>query len=271
MYSRIMTLAFRSIILASIILIVQTSAFADGSAQLSGSASGGGCAGSVCNSSQFFLASQNPIAIPVQSGSASQPGVSANGSASGSVAYGSLDGIVLGSGSGEGGANGFGQYTGDWQDTLTIVSSTLPLDTPVDLLFTLSVDATMNCSGVGSYVDTSASFASSNGGTISFESGTCNSTLAKTGTAVIQTFVGNSLVVEGELDLSAENIFAGSASVDPTAAFFINSATPGASYLTASGASYETQPTKAPESPSVGFLVVGLLALVRLPRKRVVL
>jgi hypothetical protein len=268
MFSRSMASVVRLVALISVIVMSQTGAFGDGSAQLSGSASGGGCAGSVCSTSQFYLASQTPITIPTQSGSAAQSGVSASGSASGTVAFGSLSGSVVGAGGGDGGANGFGQYTGDWEDTLNIVSTTLPVDTTVDLLFTLSVDATMSCSGVGSSVDTSAGFSSTAGGNIAFESGTCNSTLAKTGTAVVQTFVGDSFLVEGELDLSAENIFAGTASVDPNGSFFIDSITPGASYTTASGVSYVTPPITAAEPSSVGLLALGLLGLMAVSIKR---
>ena len=83
MFSRSMASVVRLVALISVIVMSQTGAFGDGSAQLSGSASGGGCAGSVCSTSQFYLASQTPITIPTQSGSAAQSGVSASGSAVG--------------------------------------------------------------------------------------------------------------------------------------------------------------------------------------------
>ena len=117
MFSRSWSRQLRLVALISVIVMSQTGAFGDGSAQLSGSASGGGCAGSVCSTSQFYLASQTPITIPTQSGSAAQSGVSASGSASGTVAFGSLSGSVVGAGGGDGGANADSkQYTGDWEE-----------------------------------------------------------------------------------------------------------------------------------------------------------
>jgi hypothetical protein len=244
------------------------SARADGFSLLTAEASGGGAAISVADTSNFFLTSQSLITIPSQTGEVSLPQnmISASGAASGSVDFGSLSGSV--SGAATGGGNGFGTYTGAWEDTLTITSNTLPVGTPVNLIFSLSVDTTMSCSGVGSTVGTTASMSSTRGGNIALESATCNSTLAKTGTALVQTSVGDSFFVEGELDLTAENTLAGTASVDPSSGFFIDSETAGASYTTASGISYATPPVGTPEPSSLLTLGVGLLGLAGLALKR---
>jgi hypothetical protein len=106
---------------------------------------------------------------------------------------------------------------------------------------------------------------STHGGDISFQSGACNSIFAQTGTAFVQTFVGDSFLVEGELDLSANNTLAGTASVDPSSGFFIDSQTAGAGYTTASGASYVSS---TPEPSAILLFTTGLLALVFVMRQK---
>ncbi len=205
---------------------------------------------------QFFLTSPNgSITIPIQSADGN--------SASGTVAFGALSGTVYGAGPGNG--LGAGQYTGNWDDILTVTSTTLEAGTPVNLLVALSVDTTTTCSGSGTVL-TTASF-SGGGAGLSFQSAACNTTFNKSGTALISTAVGSSFEIEGELDLSAEAVnLPGSASVDPSSGVFIDSETPGASYTTASGTNYET-PTQSVPEPSLALLLAsGLLALVGLAK-----
>src|SRR5271170_3485275 len=74
-----------------------------------------------------------------------------SGSASGTVNFGSISGDVTASAFASSpdpavlpgaivGSSGNGQFTGEWQDSITVTSATLAVGTPVNLLFTLAVN-----------------------------------------------------------------------------------------------------------------------------------
>jgi hypothetical protein len=200
-----------------------------------------------CNTPQFFMTSVNTIVIPLQDASGN--------SASGTVAFGSLTGAVSTTGGIESSGEGF--YAGFWEDNLTVTSTTLAPGTPVDLGFSLFIDTTTTCSGNG-LVQTIAGI-SVPGNNLSFQSSACNSTFDKSGTLLLPTSVGASVFVEGQLELTATEAFGGSASIDPSANFFIDSLTSGASYTTASGSTYFTPTSSVPEPGTFVLLTGGLI------------
>jgi hypothetical protein len=165
-------------------------------------------------------------------------------------------------------------FDGVWQDSLTVTSLTLAAGTPVQLAFTLGVDATLNCGGPSAEASALGAFqAGSN--QIILSSTTCNSVFQKSDVMIVNTAVGSDLQVEGQLVLSANaegyNQESSSAGVDPPSSnFFVDSLTPGASYITGSGNTYFS-PTSVPEPGTVTLLSSGLLALagVTLFRNRI--
>jgi hypothetical protein len=192
------------------------------------------------------------------------------GSVGGSVEFGSITGTASGAGdfsSTVGPSNGVGNFFGIWQDSLVVTSATLAAGTPVDLLFTLTVNGTLSCTGMGSSVSDSASFGAGDN-SITFSSQTCNSVLKGTQTFVEATTVGADLQIEGQLMAEAgasgfnSDFSASTASVDPpSSVFFIDSLTPGATYTTGSGNTYLTPIVSAPEPSGVFLLGSGLVAL----------
>jgi hypothetical protein len=164
-------------------------------------------------------------------------------------------------------SNGLGNFFGMWQDSLVVTSATLAAGTPVDLLFTLTVNGTLSCTGMGSTVSDIISFSTGDNST-SFSRQTCNSVLKGTQTFVEATTVGADLQIGGQLRAVATasgfnpDFSASTASVDPpSSVFFIDSLTPGATYTTGSGNTYFTPIVSAPEPSSVLLLGSGVLAL----------
>lgn len=200
---------------------------------------------------------------------------SASGSTTGSVAFGSISGSA--SATAESSTTipravfpiaGEGEFSGSWGDTLDITSSTLPVGTPVDLLFTLNYAASLECSGTA-HVNVAIGFTASAGGAaIQADDDTCNSILNGTQNIIVATEVGTDLNIAGTLSLVAQalavtNDGESTAGVDPpSAAFFIDSETPGATYTAASGYTYFS-PTAStvPEPSSIVMLLLGLFAV----------
>jgi len=100
---------------------------------------------------------------------------------------------------------------------------------------------------------------------------TCNSTLTQSLPIDFMTSVGATVDIEGALTLNAAAYAGGiqgggigTASIDPSAGFYIDSETAGASYTTASGTNYETPASSVPEPSSLLLLAAGLLGLLAL-------
>jgi hypothetical protein len=126
----------------------------------------------------------------------------------------------------------------------------------------------MTCSGNGS-VQTIAgiSVQGAPGNSLSFQSSACNSTFDKSGIFLVPTSVGASFLAEGQLALTATEAFGGFASIDPSADFFIDSLTSGASYTTASGITYFTTTSSVPEPGTFVLLTGGLIMLATALRR----
>ena len=211
----------------------------------------------------------NGLLIPNQTSSISYVNTSggvanpedAAASGNGYISYGHIDGFVYskasisfsiyppgnGSGLGDDGTSASGNFFGDWKDTLTVRSATLPVGTPVQLSFTDSVAAaTLNATGPNPGTQASLNsvfFAGQNSLNLSATVAQEELGFTQTKTMVISTAIGQQISIEGYLDVIANaepfNERPGTAYVDPpTASFYINSLTPGASYTTASGMNY---------------------------------
>lgn len=203
-----------------------------------------------------------PIVLSPFSGSSAN----ADAFASGMVTFGSITGETFASASGNGGAAA-ASFAGAWQDTLLVTSSNLAQGTPVLLRFTLVTSGSLTCAGPSAGVFFSASFLTSLGGGPGAQSGTCNTSLSDDVPFTLSTFVGASIGIEGELaeQATASSVTSpSSADVDPPSAqFFIDPETSGATYVTGSGNNYFTPPSAAitPEPASLALLGTGLSSL----------
>jgi len=240
--------------------------------------------GNVCDQQQFALTLVQPtINTLLTATQVSQfDGSSVSASSSGTVQFGSITGLVSANvvggsnaveppGTGLGGTGGSAVFNSSWEDSLVVTSTTLPKGAAVNLLFTMSLDGTLSCTGSASVSALSAFVAGVS--VIQSLDQTCNSSLQGSQTLVIATTVGSDLQIEGQLDISANangvSSATSTATVDPpTSQFFIDSETAGASYTTASGSTYFSSPTTVPEPSSLLLLGSGMLALVGLSIKK---
>jgi hypothetical protein len=210
-------------------------------------------------------------------------GATALAQTEGTVRFGAITGSVFGSayescpsppGSDCFEAIGAGRFDGFWNDTLTVTSRTLPAGSPVDLMATASIDAETHCTGVGASVQALA-FLEAEPGTLGgvpplvLSSNLCNSVFQQSQSETFTALVGESVFVQGQLSLLASGYALNSepavATVDPPASqFFINSLTPGSTYVTASGHSYSS----TPEPGTLMLFGSGLLGLGTVLRRR---
>jgi len=167
-----------------------------------------------------------------------------------------------------------------FQDQITVVSSALPADAPVDLLFTLVLDskATGNCAVAENEAAVDTSFGATGPGTLTgldLQNSTCQPAASSQSVqGIAQTFVGATLSIEGNLGLSsiAGGLTDGTKIVNiadaaHTSEFFVDSLTPGASYTSASGVSYiQPAASSVPEPHTFGMIVLASVALLILRR-----
>ena len=199
--------------------------------------------------------------------------IQAGGSAKATANYNVLHAEAIGSGED---ASGNAIGGANWYDTLTVSSSTLPLNTPVTLLATAHYTGTLNVyyydslnAGFMSYGNAAATFASYVGSvalpystSVGFTNGVGNGgkpsdTIDKTMQQSITTYVGATLPISAEMDVSGNgtsNAFKvtviGSGTADAT--FNVQSQTAGVTLVYAS----------ASATPAPGALMVALLGAV---------
>lgn len=184
-----------------------------------------------------------------------------------------------------------------WYDTFTVTSTTLDLGTAVTLDLTVDLVASLlapedlgicstSSGGAGGCASAQAIIheGGPDGGWLASASMRTPTTLdgggtgiistPNPGTGIIDTFVGDTFQLWGELDLSAT---VGTGSTDPhsysasaeamnSAHFFITSMTAGADLVTASGMSYSPTTSSVPE-PSSLSLMLGTLVLLFMFRR----
>jgi hypothetical protein len=272
----------RTLFLAAGVLLIQTYASAD-TVGLSASAVAEASVlpGSQHQTGQFSGAVASGVTVGPFSPDVSYTNgvVTGEGTAQvfGYVQFGLIAGFVSASGTGTAGGEGQASWQGIWQDTLTITSTTLAAGSPVDLQFSLFVGpGTVSCSGTNSVANAEGTFSAGVGNPIGITllDETCNTGFKLSQTMTLATTVGAQIPVEGQELLNADaaslDITTSTASVDPSDSFFIDSLTPGASYTTASGATYFTPPiTPAPEPSSLLLFGTGLLTLIGARRKSI--
>jgi hypothetical protein len=206
-------------------------------------------------------------------------------SSSGSITYGTISAAASASGnlavdfappSATDGVSASGFFSGTWQDSLLVTSNSLTAGTPVDLLFTLTLQASLNCTNTGAvFVIGSLTAGSSN---TNLSSTTCNSVLNQTTELLVSTFVGQNIPIFSQLNMTASGVAFNdgvgfSSLIDPPdSSVFIASQTEGASFLSASGATY-AQASPVPEPGTIALLGSGLLVsgFKRLRRKNAAL
>ena len=244
-------------------------AFGDGSGlEAVSSVSTGGSIPTVVSS---HLNSSGPVLISPEIGISNGAG---SASASGSVQFGSISGVVSATGTAGPIANGgFAVFDGNWDDTLTVTSSTLAAGTTVDLLFTMAYNFSTTCSGANGSPFAEAEFETGSQDvplqfvTASTSDPSCNQKSAGTQTLNVVTFVGATTGVLGFSSLFAAAGEGSSGQADAPVDYFIDSETPGASYTTASETNYSTSIPTVPEPSSLVTLTFGLLSLIGLRKK----
>lgn len=218
-----------------------------------------------------ILQASAQVSAPPNSGSAS-------GTSFGRVGFGDIqstvtasaswsDALIYNSAAGSGTSSA---YHGEWVDKLTIVGSA---GTPVDLLFTLNFFSSTACAGGHVSVQGLASL-QVDANVLDLRNNTCNTTLTQTQTYLVHTSVGSMIGLMGQLVFGAgADAFnfdsPASASVDPDSSTYISVLTPGASFISESGATYAA-PTGVPEPPSLILLGSGLAGFAGVLRRRLI-
>jgi len=198
----------------------------------------------------------------------------AQAEAYGTVTYGRVTGFASASASPINYVtSGTSEFLGQWTDTFTVTSATLPPGTPVDLMLYLELTGTLACSGpTGNAAQEVGNLEWGLNGIMSVSGSTCGTSVDEVQTSIYATSVGSvfSMVGFGEWNATANTDGvgttgpAGSATADPPSAnFFVDSLTPGATYTTASGNSYFSPSTTSPvPEPSFLIPVAAVFALL---------
>jgi hypothetical protein len=271
------------VILAGLSSLTSRTAFAD-AFDLSANAVASACsvlAFPPCDTQQLetgLIPINSIVVSPINASlSVSVGGDSATASAetSGTVTYGQITGFVTGSASeanpGPAGidstsTSGQGTFIGQWQDTLTITSSSLQAGTPVTLDFTLLTNASLSCTGPSGTVEATATF-EANLSVEQLSDNTCNTPFQQSQQMTFLTAVGDTVSVSGQLNLfasgeGANGVTSTGTADPPQSSFFIDSLTAGVSYSSASGQTYFTPASTVPEPASflwLGIVLTGIL------------
>lgn len=230
------------------------------------------------------LFSEGPLAQPSVNGSALALRPEANASADGTAALGSLRGnafvsvIVPPDTSNSSPTANAGSLAG-WADEFTVTSATLANGTPVNLLITENLNATLTSQGfAGSQLNYSLYY---NSGVLqttfnhgfTYSTDLCSGFCSASSSAVFSAVVGGTYDIAGQMVINSfaydsngqGTVFGDSSSqvnAGHTATMFLDSLTAGASYSTASGATYFTPTANVPESSTILLLGTGFVALV---------
>jgi hypothetical protein len=171
----------------------------------------------------------------------------------------------------------FGQA--QWTDTFTVISSSLPLGTPVQLLAHVQLDSTLDLRTGKSAAETNflvgaqAFWIIGPGPLVDLEhmvevaSGPAVLSRSQAETLSFLTAVGDSFTVTGVLSMSTASLTDGPfevsrriITVPHSATFFLDSEDPNASYITASGVNYESTESPAPVPAPATLLLLGTMA-----------
>ena len=169
-------------------------------------------------------------------------------------------------------------FFGEWIDQITTTSTTLPLGSPMELAFTLSMTANEICSGPTASTTAIGTFYAASSPLIQLRDATCSAgagTLeTPSQTMMFATTVGANIGINGQLSLEtdANTLNAGgtvvSATIDPPGgSFFIDAVTPGTGYVSASGATYFSSVPEPGTLGLIGFGFGGLIVLCRRNRR----
>jgi hypothetical protein len=245
---------------------------------------------------QFFT---GDLQQPSVNGSASASVAGASASSNVSAALGSLSGTqsvsaVTTGDSTQGQPFATATDSLNWQDQVTITSATFANGTPVELLLTQVLNASMTSAGnAGSTIidnvltdalqvngSIGALQTAFNNGDLSNGIGTvCSGLCSASQSLVLEAAVGQTINIRADLFLNA---FASAICDGPsactsafaqldaghTALTFLDFLTPGASYSTASGVTYFTPTAIVPEPSTILLLGAGLVGLVAWRRKQ---
>jgi hypothetical protein len=188
-------------------------------------------------------------------------------------------GLLRGTASAEAiGGTAIGQVTLRWDDDFRATSSTLPVGTPVDYRFTISLDSAITtniaCDGVSPPGPATVSLVGNDGAAGIIVHRACGLSDGASVLTLIHTTIGALVPLSGSLTLSAslgssvssrpDNM--ATADANHTGRFFVDPAGPDYSYVTSSGVTYFSSsapptPNPIPEPSTLSLIVLGLIVV----------